>query len=203
VLVVGVAVAVLAVIGIGIGIYFAASSGSGGQARLLATPLASGVSQSSVTPSPSPLSSSSGQAGAEAHARPSAASLGGVERARTAPATRSRIGEPSETRAVADTIQRHFSLISEHKFSAAYALLAPSLQSGESSWVAAHREDGIYNVEVAVHAKLDSANTATATIAKMTTLDGHGCKKWSGSWKLTKIAGEWRISESGVSATAC
>ncbi|MFZ1926656.1 MAG: hypothetical protein WAU42_11000 [Solirubrobacteraceae bacterium] len=104
---------------------------------------------------------------------------------------------------MADTIQRHFSLISEHNFSAAYALLAPSLQTGESSWVASHREDGIYKVNVAVDAKLDSADSATARIVNMTTLDGHGCKSWSGSWNLEKLSGQWRISESNISSTPC
>jgi hypothetical protein len=104
---------------------------------------------------------------------------------------------------VADTIQHHFSLISEHNFSAAYALLAPSLQTGESAWVASHREDGIYKVNVAVDAKLNSADSATATIVNMTTLDAHGCKSWSGSWNLERLAGQWRISESNISSSPC
>jgi hypothetical protein len=104
---------------------------------------------------------------------------------------------------VAETIKRHFSLISQHDFSAAYALLAPSLQSGESSWIQSHREDGIYKVDVSVDATLHSPDTATATVSNMTTLDAGGCKRWSGSWGLTKIDGAWRISEANVDPVPC
>jgi hypothetical protein len=119
------------------------------------------------------------------------------------PSPRARIGQVSEQQAVANTIQRHFSLISQHRFSAAYALLAPSLQTGESSWVSAHEADGIYSVNVAVNATVHSEGSATASIIKMTTLDGHGCKRWSGSWGLTRIGGQWRISESNLSQNPC
>jgi hypothetical protein len=167
---------------------------------LLATPVVTAASTTS-----NQTSSSTAQLAANAHQATSSESLppSVSKSAVTAPAARRPIGQSSETQAVADTIQRHFSLISEHHFSAAYALLAPNLQTGESSWVSAHREDGIYKVNVAVDAKLSSADSATATIVKMTTLDGHGCKNWSGSWNLTKVSGQWRISEPNVSSTPC
>ncbi len=194
----GVLAAVLAVAGIGVGVYLVASGGSSGQTRLLATPV---VTAASAAANQAPASSARPAASAHrATTSPAPASVSTP--VLTAPARRT-IAQSSETRAVADTIQRHFSLISEHHFSAAYALLAPSLQTGESSWVAAHREDGIYKVNVAVDAKLSSSDSATATIVKMTTLDGHGCKSWSGSWNLTKIGGSWRIGESNISSTPC
>ncbi|MGH2879941.1 MAG: hypothetical protein ACRDK4_10100 [Solirubrobacteraceae bacterium] len=127
----------------------------------------------------------------------------GIESSGTSAQPRANISQSTEKQSVADTIQRHFSLIQEHQFSAAYAMLAPSLQSGESAWVQSHREDGIYQVSVAVDAKLNSADAATATIVKMQTLDGHGCKSWTGSWGLSKIGGQWRISESNLSFTSC
>jgi hypothetical protein len=105
--------------------------------------------------------------------------------------------------AVSNTIQRHFSLITQHRFSSAYQLLAPNLQTGESTWISAHEADGIYNVSVAVDASVHSSTSATASIAKMRTLDGHGCKLWSGTWGLTKIAGQWRISASHLSQSPC
>ncbi len=194
----GVLAAVLAIAGIGVGIYLIASGGSSGQTRLLATPV---VTAASASANQAPASSA--RPAASAHRATSQSPPPPVSTpALTAPVRRT-IAPSSETRAVADTIQRHFSLIGEHHFSAAYALLAPSLQTGESSWVAAHREDGIYKVNVAVDASLSSPDSATARIVKMTTLDGHGCKSWSGSWNLTKISGSWRISESNISSTPC
>ncbi len=194
----GVVAATLAVAGIGVGIYLAVSGGSSGQTRLLSTPSVS-VIPASAKQSPSPATPTK----AVVHTVGSSAPLPpSVSDSTTAP-LRHVLTQASETRAVADTIQRHFSLISEHNFSAAYALLAPSLQTGESSWVASHREDGIYSVKVAVDPKLQSSDSATATIVNMTTLDGHGCKSWSGSWGLTKLAGQWRISESNISSSLC
>jgi hypothetical protein len=195
----GVLAAVLAVAGIGVGIYLVASGGSSGQTRLLATPVVTAAAAR-----PNQGSASGARPAASAHRATTSQSLPpSISTPVVTVPARRRVVASSETRAVADTIQRHFSLISEHHFSAAYALLAPSLQSGESSWVAAHREDGIYKVNVAVDAKLSSSDSATATIVKMTTLDGHGCKSWTGSWNLTKIGDRWRIAESNISSTPC
>jgi hypothetical protein len=188
----GVAAATLAVVGIGVGIYAAASGSSSGKTQLLAAPVIT-VSKTTGTESPAsspPALSTHTQTHASAPVP-------------TPPPPRAKISDVSEQRAVSSTIQRHFSLITQHRFTAAYALLAPSLQTGESSWVAAHQEDGIYNVDVAVDATVHSPTSATASIVKMTTLDGHGCKRWSGGWGLTKISGQWRISESNLSATPC
>lgn len=104
---------------------------------------------------------------------------------------------------VENTIQREFSLITEHKFSAAYALLAPSQQTGEAGWVNAHRGEGIYNVSVATTATVHSPESATASIVKMRTLDGEGCKNWTGSWNLIKIDGQWRINEANINPEPC
>jgi len=191
---------VLAIAGIGVGIYLAAGH-SGAQARLLATPVL--TTASSPAASSQASVSRSHPAKASPPATPPAHTTIVTHTVTTPPVAHSALAESSERRAVAATIERHFSLISQHDFSAAYALLAPSLQSGESSWVAAHREDGIYKVEVAVRAAVRSADSATATVTKMTTLDGHGCKNWSGSWGLTKIGGQWRISEANVDPTPC
>jgi hypothetical protein len=191
----GIAAGVLVVAGIGVAIYFAASGSSSGQAQLVSTPVVTAASAATSQPPPSPAQP------APSHSRQSASTPSLPPSVVTPP--RARISEGGERQAVANTIQHHFSLITQHNFSAAYALLAPSLQTGESSWVEAHRADGIYNVNVAVDATLHSAESATATIVKMTTLDGHGCKNWSGSWGLTKIGGQWRISESNLSSTTC
>lgn len=203
-----IAAGIVALAGLGVGLYFAISGG-GGQARLLAAPTittASGATETSAS-SRTPSRSSTRTAASSSSSpppRPVVLLPPAVAAATSSPsATASGASGLGEQRAVADTIQRHFSLIRGHHFSAAYALLAPSLQTGESSWIAAHREDGIYSVEVAVQATLHSPVSATAKVAKMTTLDSHGCKNWSGTWSLQKIAGAWRISEANVTATPC
>ncbi len=198
-LIVGVAAATLAIVAIGIGVYAATSGSSGGQAQLVAAPVVRGGS-----PGGAALPSSPGSSHSVPHSVPLAhATSTPALPPSVTPQPRARIGQITDQQAVSNTIQRHFSLITQHRFSAAYALLAPSLQTGESSWISAHEADGIYKVSVAVNAAVHSPTSATASIAKMRTLDGHGCKLWSGSWGMTKIAGQWRISESNLSQNAC
>jgi hypothetical protein len=196
----GVAAATLAVAGIAVGIVLGVSGGSGGQARLVATPVVTGAPPSALGQSPGGRATSSQRPPAASAAR---SAIPRVPISVSAAAPRATIAQASQRNKVAGTIRRHFALISEHKFSAAYALLAPGLQTGESSWVASHRGNGIFKVTVAVDATVHSATSASASIVKMTTLDGEGCKSWSGSWGLTKIAGRWRISEANVTPTRC
>jgi hypothetical protein len=196
----GIVAAVMAIVGIGLAIVLTAG-GSSTQTRLLAAPVVTGAA-----PAASTASSSSASAAPSTHksqSKPStpvatkpAPVIAPIPRASIA----SQIGQQQE---VKNTIQREFSLITEHKFSAAYALLAPSLQTGESGWVNAHRGEGIYNVSVATSATINSPDSATASITKMRTLDGEGCKNWTGSWNLTKIDGQWRINEANINAAPC
>ena len=191
----------LVLVAIGIGLYLAASGGSGEKTRLLGTPVVTGVSSVAASvPTSAPAAPSVAHL---THSSPPTAAAVTHTVTSTAPAAHASISDATERHRVADTIERHFTLISQHEFSAAYALLAPSLQTGESSWVSAHKEDGIYKVDVAVNASLHSSDSATATIDKMTTLDGHGCKTWSGSWDLTKLDGQWRISKANVDPVPC
>lgn len=193
----------LALVGIGVAIYLAASGHSSSPAKLLSTPVLTTAAAATTAP-PGGKSPTSSHHSASAPSPPASSAPITHPPSKPPPVlAHSAIDEANERRAAAQTIERHFSLITRHDFSAAYALLAPSLQSGESSWVQAHREDGIYKVEVSVDATLHSPDTATATVNKMITLDRSGCKKWSGSWGLSKIEDEWRISEASVSPTPC
>ncbi len=195
----GTAAAVLAMVGIGIGIYFAVSGGSGGQARLLTTP----AIPASATLSSQTASTASHRTVPVHRQAQSSPSLPPSVTAATPTISLVKTSPIGERQSAANTIQRHFSLISQHRFAAAYALLAPSLQSGEGAWISSHQADGIYQVNVDVNAILHSPDSATASVVKMTTLDGHGCKTWSGSWGLSKINGQWRISQANVSFTRC
>lgn len=195
----GIAAAVVAIVGIGVAIVLA-TGGSSTQARLLAAPVVTGA-----TSTPATRSSPAGRSSPRTHAstpRPSPASTSAPSIARATP--RATISQQvNQQSAVESTIHQEFALISEHKFSAAYALLGPSLQTGEEGWVDSHRKNGIYNVNVATAATVNSPDSATASIIKMSTLDGEGCKSWSGSWGLTKISGQWRISEANITSTPC
>jgi hypothetical protein len=198
----GIAAAVVAIVGIGVAVVLA-TGGSGTPTRLVAVPVVTGstsTSTSTSTPAPSPAA----QAPPTTHSstpRPSTPTVGKPAIATTPRATISQ--QVDQQQAVENTIHQEFALISEHKFSAAYALLAPSLQTGEAGWVQSHREEGIYNVSVATSATIHSPESATASIVSMRTLDGGGCKNWTGSWDLIKIDGQWRISEANLTPGSC
>jgi hypothetical protein len=199
----GAIAAVLALTGVGIAVYLAASSGSSQPARLLSTPALTTAAATASTPASAPTSQQSHSVSTPSPTSPSP-SISVAHTATSTPAiARSSISDTGEQDAVEATIERHFALISQHQFSAAYALLAPSLQSGESSWIQSHRDENIYKVDVSVGATLHSSDDATATIHSMTTLDSDGCKRWSGSWGLTKIGGSWRISEANITPQSC
>ncbi|MFI4990106.1 MAG: hypothetical protein ACHQHO_04220 [Solirubrobacterales bacterium] len=193
----------LALFGIAVAIYLAASGHSDKPARLLGAPVLTTAAATTAPPTDEEPAPHRHHAPSTSSAPPGTGAP--ISRSSTTSPVRahSAINEAGERRAVAETIERHFSLISRHDFSAAYALLAPSLQSGESSWVQAHREDGIYQVDVSVDATLHGSDSATATVNRMTTQDRTGCKAWSGGWGLTKIDGAWRISEANVNPTPC
>lgn len=197
----GIVAAVVAIVGIGLAIVLA-TGGSSTQTRLLAAPVVT-----SSTPTTSTASSSSAPTTTNTHSSPSTPSTPAAAKPAAAivvPKPRASIPQQlGQQQEVENTIQREFSLITEHKFSAAYALLAPSQQTGESGWVDAHRGEGIYNVSVATSATINSPESATASIVKMRTLDGEGCKNWTGSWNLSKIDGQWRINEANINPEPC
>jgi hypothetical protein len=197
ILIAAIGAGVVAVLAIIVVVYVAASGNSSTPTRLVSAPAVTSTAAANTEPArPSPRS---GGHGDSSHPQPAPV----ITRTAPRPAPSPAPSPAADDHAVSEVIQRHFSLITNHEFSAAYALLAPSLKTGESSWVAAHEADGIYNVSVAVKASVHSPSSATATIVKMTTLDGHGCKNWTGDWGLTKLDGDWRISESDLTQSAC
>jgi ribosomal protein L40E len=204
----GIAAGVLGIVGIGVGVVLAASGGSSGQTGLVAAPVVtSAAATAAKPPSSGRRSFSTGRPStpkASSSSQPSSVSPPSASVRSITPAPQATIAERvGQQQAVESTIHQEFALITEHKFSAAYALLAPSLQSGEAGWVASHRENGIYNVSVATNATINSDDSATASIVKMRTLDGEGCKNWTGSWNLIRIDGQWRISEANISPGSC
>jgi hypothetical protein len=196
----GIAAAAVAIAGIGLAVVLA-TGGSSTQARLLAAPVVTGA-----TPTTSTASAAAAPPASGTHNSLSTHSTRPATKPAPAivPVPRASIAQQvGQQQAVKNTIQREFSLITEHKFSAAYALLAPSQQTGEAGWVDAHRGEGIYNVSVATSATINSPESATASIIKMRTLDGEGCKNWTGSWNLTKIDDQWRIDEANINPEPC
>jgi hypothetical protein len=191
----GIAAAVVAIVGVGVAVVLAAG-GSSTPTKLVAAPVVTASPSTSTTPA-SPATPPS----PSTHPPTSSSPAPAAPKALTP-----RVPIPQQLgqeQSVSNTIHQEFALITEHKFSAAYALLAPSLQTGEEGWVDSHREEGIYNVSVATTAAIHSPESATANIVKMRTLDGGGCKSWTGSWNLIKIDGQWRISEANLTPESC
>lgn len=204
----GIAAVVAALVGIGVAVVLT-KGGSSTPTRLVAAPVVTVTTAgaSSATAATQPAASTAATAATSTAASPQHATAGATTSttatSSAVPAPAGTNSPPSEQQQVQDTIHQEFALISQHRFSAAYALLAPSLQTGEQSWVDSHRENGIYSVNVATTATVHSRGAATASIRNMRTLDGEGCKNWRGSWNLIKIDGKWRISEANIAAGTC
>jgi hypothetical protein len=194
----GIAAAVVAIVGVGVAVVLS-TGGSSTPTQLVAAPVVTGGSSTVTTPA-----STAAKTSPPSHPSTPTPSTPTVTTPAVVTTPRVTISQQvGQRQAVENTIHQEFALISEHKFSAAYALLAPSLQTGEEGWVDSHREEGIYNVSVATNATIHSPESATASIISMRTLDGGGCKDWTGSWNLLKVDGQWRIDEANLTPESC
>ena len=199
----GTAAAILAVIGLGVGLFFALSGGSSHAPHLVAAPAAANSLVSPTSPPASEPSNAGSGGSGSGHASGAPAPTHHAAPVHHHHAYAASSGGGNDDAAISSTIQRHFNLIQNHEFSAAYALLAPSAQTGESSWVSQHQADGIQSVSVSVTPHVTGSSSGTATIDSMITHDNSGCQSWSGSWDMTKIGGEWRIAHANLSSSRC
>ena len=108
-----------------------------------------------------------------------------------------------EATRVEQTVRRHWQARESGDAAAAFAIFAPSLQGqvgGLSTFSSDLDEDGLYSVTIAVDATVTGATSATANLRQLhTEARLTGCKDWSGSYGMTKIDGDWRISSSSLS----
>jgi hypothetical protein len=110
-----------------------------------------------------------------------------------------------EATRVEQAVRSHWQARESGDAAAAFAIFAPSLQGqvgGLSKFSSDLDEDGLYSVTVAVDATVTGATSATASFQQLhTEARLTGCKDWSGSYGMTKIDGDWRISSSSLSET--
>jgi len=112
----------------------------------------------------------------------------------------------ARSRSVERAVQRHWALIKNGEYRAAYARFAPALQARfpRSAWIAGLKRDGLYRVEVNVDVTLGSPSTAGARIVVLRTVAaGSGCHAWTGSYALQRIDWVWRISDSHLTRHPC
>jgi hypothetical protein len=111
--------------------------------------------------------------------------------------------DAAEATRVEQAVRRHWQARESGDAAAAFAIFAPSLQGqvgGLSTFSSDLDEDGLYSVTIAVDATVTGAASATASLEQLRTEARlTGCKEWSGSYGMTKIDGDWRISSSSLS----
>jgi len=101
-------------------------------------------------------------------------------------------------------VAEHWSNIESGDYAAAYSLLGPRLQTGESGWTAAHAEDALTSASIEVGRPVFSSSTsATVPVIRLRTEAQSGCFNWSGSYGMLKVGGNWRINRSGIDRTPC
>ena len=107
----------------------------------------------------------------------------------------------AERAAVENTVERHWQLIESGQYDAAFdSLMIPQSRAG---WVAEHEKDALSDVDVSVSATVHSSTSATAQILNLRTVANSGCFTWTGSYDMTKSGGDWKISKSNLSRSAC
>lgn len=119
--------------------------------------------------------------------------------------------EPSPAEAaqgqVEDALSAHFHRLANGNYSGAfYDLTASERESagGESSWVEAQEEDGLQSFSLSVETSLFDPHSAQATIVDFQTHAlATGCNDWSGYWEMSKVYGEWEISEAQLEKEPC
>ncbi len=110
-------------------------------------------------------------------------------------------------RQVQQALLNHFNNLANGYYHAAYRDLTPTEGEeigGESSWVAAQEEDELEGFDLQVNTALFDSNAARARIVEFQTRSlATGCKEWSGYWEMSKVYGEWLISEAKLEDESC
>jgi hypothetical protein len=118
---------------------------------------------------------------------------------------------PSPSQLAQRQIQRalsaHFNRLAAGHYETAYSDLTPSEGEsigGESGWVEAQEEDQLENFSLTVETSLYDPHSAQATIVEFeTNALATGCNDWSGYWEMSKVYGEWLISEAKLEKEPC
>jgi RING finger family protein len=110
-------------------------------------------------------------------------------------------------RQVQQALRNHFNNLANGYYDAAYRDLTPTEGEeigGESSWVTAQEEDELEGFDLQVNTALFDSNAARARIVEFQTRSrATGCKEWSGYWEMSKVYGEWLISEAKLEDESC
>jgi hypothetical protein len=104
-----------------------------------------------------------------------------------------------------ETLNTYWSDVRDHGFATAYSYLAPGAAGqSESEFVSGEQRAGISNAQFHGTVTSNSGSTATVTVDSLVTEDAQfGCRRWSGSYTLTKESGEWRISRAAITPHGC
>lgn len=135
-----------------------------------------------------------------ASSRRSTSSRSTAPAASIAASTPSRSSDRAEIRSV---VQRHWSLVEQGQYVAAYALLAPGTQD-RAAWLQDKETDRPSTASISLgQPTLTSSTTATVPVLNLHTVANSGCNNWSGFYRMSKIGGEWKIAKAKISPTPC
>lgn len=100
----------------------------------------------------------------------------------------------------------HFERLEAGEYESAWYDLAPNLRSEyeQSGWEREEARAGLHNFDLEVEASLYDSSSAEASVAEFVTHDELlGCRRWSGSWEMSKVEGQWLISGSNLEKHPC
>jgi len=110
----------------------------------------------------------------------------------------------ADAQGVRQSVMREWAAINSQDYAAAYDLFVPGSLGSESAFISGHQQDGKINASVSVgSATFASSTSATVPVLSLTTNDSGGCKNWTGSYNVQKVAGQWLIDKANITSSAC
>lgn len=111
----------------------------------------------------------------------------------------------AEEAAAQAAVEEHWTLINSHEFGAAFDVFtAPYATSvSRSGWIQDHIDAEIENASVDVQSASVSGDSGTVTVNSVQSVDKDGLHCFAGSYGMTKVDGEWRISDPALKRNSC
>jgi hypothetical protein len=114
-------------------------------------------------------------------------------------------GNESASGEALDTLNKYWSDIRDHGFAEAYGYLGPGAAGkSESQFISSEEQAGVKNAQFHGTVTNETGSTATVNVDSLTTEDSEfGCRRWNGTYTLSREDGSWRIQKAALTPHSC
>ncbi len=102
-------------------------------------------------------------------------------------------------------VSTYWDAIERQDFAAAYAILAPgAVPQTEAEWASTEQSTRIESVRFNGEVGDSSSTAAAITVVSLVTVDQRfGCRSWTGTYRMTRLAGHWLIARADITPHPC